>query len=55
MPHDSLKGMPADTYRDLYPIPDEYPALMHHVERLFPEAVVLDLTWTPSDGEDSSK
>jgi hypothetical protein len=46
---------PADAYLDLYPIPDEYQALVRHVERLFPEADVLDLTRTRSDDEDGSE
>lgn len=43
-----MRHEPTDAYQDVYPVPDEYLALVHRVERLFPEAVVMDLTWKPS-------
>ena len=40
-----MKHQPTERFRS--PIPDEYLALVRHVEELFPEAVVMDLTPQP--------
>ena len=48
-----MRWEPADNYKDLFPVPDEYLELVKRIEGLFPEAVIWDLTWKRSDDEDA--
>lgn len=50
-----MRHGPTEHYQGRRPIPDEYLQLVHRVEKLFPEAVVKDVTWKAWDDEEEEK